>query len=204
MINEKVCSICQEIKPLSFFNNHKTTLDGLRYLCKQCEKIARKNYLRTKKGLVSQIYATQRKSSKKRGHQNPSYVNSELYKWMISQVNFEELYLNWIKSDYSKDLRPSVDRLDDYKGYSLSNIRLITWIENNNKGYRDSKNGINNKGSRSVIQLSLDNEILGDFYSMTIAGKTLSVSLGNINSCCNNKRKTAGGFKWKYKYPNKN
>jgi hypothetical protein len=47
--------------------------------------------------------------------------------------NFYELYNNWIDSGYKKSDKPSVDRIDDYKGYSFDNIQLMTWKENNKK-----------------------------------------------------------------------
>jgi len=39
----------------------------------------------------------------------------------------------WIENDCIKDLVPSVNRLDDYINYSLDNIELVTWKENNDK-----------------------------------------------------------------------
>lgn len=43
-ISEKFCKVCEETKPVSEFNKHKNTKDGLRYFCKLCQSKARKAY----------------------------------------------------------------------------------------------------------------------------------------------------------------
>ena len=96
-------------------------------------KIKDKAYKRTIDGLISRIYYSQKGSSKRREHNPPTYSKEQLHVWMTSQVNFNNLYINWVASGYKKDLVPSVDRLDDYKGYSFDNIQLMTWRENLDK-----------------------------------------------------------------------
>jgi len=55
---------------------------------------------------------------------------------VYKQPNFEELYNNWVKHGYDKWYKPSVDRLNDDKGYSFSNIQLVTWKENSDKQHK--------------------------------------------------------------------
>lgn len=90
----------------------------------------KKVYRVTINGLVATIYDHQKLHSKEREHQPPTYSRKELHVWMIAQSNFEELYSNWIASDCETNLRPSVDRLINSKGYSFDNIQLMTWKEN--------------------------------------------------------------------------
>ena len=89
-----------------------------------------KEYRRTKHGLVVKIYGDQLSSSRKRGHDKPKYNLKQLKKWIFNQENFDKLYNDWVASNYNKELTPSCDRLDNYKGYSLYNIRLVTWRDN--------------------------------------------------------------------------
>ena len=100
----------------------------------------KKAYKKTIDGLISKIYGQQKQSSKKRGHQPPTYSKELLHRWITAHVIFQELYDNWIASNYEKDLVPSVDRLDDSKGYSFDNIQLMTWKENNAKYKNRNKN----------------------------------------------------------------
>lgn len=52
--------------------------------------------------------------------------------------------------------------------------------------------------SKWVIKLSLDNEILHFYPSMSEAERETGVNYKCIGYCCNGKQKTAGGFKWVY------
>ena len=42
--SSKVCTKCNQIKPLREYNKDKSKTDGLRYSCKQCQSIAKKQY----------------------------------------------------------------------------------------------------------------------------------------------------------------
>ncbi len=54
-----------------------------------------------------------------------------------------------------------------------------------------------------VIQLDINNNILNIFNSCIEAGQYLGTNSKSINLCCNNHRKTAHGFIWKYEKINK-
>ena len=147
---------------------------------------------------MTRIYANQKVRSKSRSHSLPSYSKKQLHAWVINQHNFNELYNNWIMSGYDKYKTPSVDRKDDYKSYTLDNIRLITWKENDVKGSKDRTNGINNKLSKAVSQYGLNGNFIEEYYSMNKAGRETGVNQGGISNVCNNIEKTAGEFIWKY------
>jgi hypothetical protein len=55
------------------------------------------------------------------------------------------------------------------------------------------------KPKKPVIQYSLDNEIIKIWDSASEAGLFLNKQSSSISSCCSGKRKTAYGYKWKYK-----
>ena len=114
----------------------------------------------------------------------PSYSNVELREWILRQPNFDLLYNDWVKSGYKKELRPSVDRLDDYQGYFFGNIRLC---------------GKNNKKSRSVYQIDLDGNIVKEFYSAKQAERDGIAGHQNISAACHGRLKKTGGFIWMYK-----
>lgn len=71
------------------------------------------------------------------------------------------------------------------------------------RGYwapEESIRRIAEKHSKPVLQLDLDGNIIAEFPSATIADKTFSNGKGHhIGSVCNGDRKTAYGFKWRYK-----
>ena len=43
------------------------------------------------------------------------------------------------------------------------------------------------------------NKIIAEFPSINEVERQLGINQSNISMCCNGKRNTAGGFKWKYK-----
>lgn len=53
------------------------------------------------------------------------------------------------------------------------------------------------KKSKPVIQL-LGDTTINIYYGISEAGKQTGINISDISECCRNKRKTAGGYKWKY------
>lgn len=133
----------------------------------------------------------------------PNYTKLELLDWVKSNPNFNELFNKWALAGYTKDEKPSIDRLDDYKPYTLDNIQLMTWRENNTKGHADRMNGNNRKQLRGVIKYSLNDVKLEEYYSIRYAARVTGADQSCITRCCKGKQKTAGGYKWKYKETNK-
>ena len=193
----KKCSLCKKVKPASEFGKRGAMTDGLKSRCNQCLSDKSITEMRTRKGLVTKIYCKQRTSSKVRNHPEPEYSLEELRIWIFGRENFNSLYFNWCQSGYDKKLTPSVDRLDDYLPYTLDNIRLVTWHENDKKGTSDIINGVNNKQSKSVIQLTRDGGFINQYYSLSNAYRETGISIGNISECCSGSRNHAGGFVWK-------
>jgi len=52
---------------------------------------------------------------------------------------------------------------------------------------------------KPVLQYTKDGALLKIWDSLTDVGSYMQVSIGNISSCCNGNRKSAYGYKWKYK-----
>ncbi len=194
--NTKICNSCGENKILSEFYKHKKNKDGLRYSCKECGKKQTTIYQRTEKGLIYKIYEKQISNSKERGHNPPNYTKEELYKWVLSQNNFKKLYSDWVDSNYFTNLAPSVDRLDDYKPYTLNNIRLVAWEDNLKKAHNDRLLGINNKNSKKVYQYDLEDNFIKEYFSVAEAFRQTNIR--HISDACNGIYKTTGGFKWSY------
>jgi hypothetical protein len=163
---------------------------------------AHTKYHRTKKGLLTLIYTSQKGNSKRRGHKEPEYTKDELRDWLFSQSLFQELFNNWVNSGYKKELKPSVDRIDDNIHYRLDNIRLTTWEDNDNKQNNKRKKGeVDNKvfSPKVVCQYDKENKFIKEYSSLTEAYEQTQIQRQDIGSVCLGKRKTAGGFIWKYK-----
>lgn len=182
----KICKCCGRELPLEAFAKQKLGKLGHTSKCKECKTNL---YIRTKKGLIRSIYNQEKDKSKKRKYPLPTYSLEELEQWFWSQPNAETLYNNWVNSGYKQDLRPSIDRLDDYKSYTLDNIQLITYRENIDKYYKDLFIGKNNKICLAVDQYTLDGKFIKTYPSARIAARELGIkSSSNINNAAHNRK----------------
>lgn len=94
--------------------------------------------------------------------------------------------------------KPCVNHKDECKlNNSVENLEWVTVAENNSYGTRTLRSSLTQ--GKTVYQYNLQNELISVYSSVSRAAKHLNVSAGNINSCCNNKAKTAYGFRWSYK-----
>lgn len=199
-MGKKVCSKCGEVKEFSEFRKDNKMVLGRRSQCKSCEKIGLIKYNRSKKGLINRIYNSQKNNSIYRGYSVPAYTLCELKKWCLSQDVFHELYYKWVDSKYNKELRPSIDRKNDYKSYTFSNIQIITWRENYIKYCNDAINGINTKRCKGVKKYDLSGNFIEEYYSISEAARQNNMDNKHISSVCKGvkSRGSANGFIWRY------
>ena len=181
----KKCTKCWIEKELIDFGYSKKAKNWLKSECRKCGNKYSREYVKTKRWLITGIYRCQRASSRDRWHTVPKYTNLELQEWIFKQENFEELYDNWVESWYKKSLVPSVDRLDDYKWYSFDNIQLTTWDKNRKRIYQDMKNWINNKQSKAVVWIHKETWEKVEFHSIREASRQIWILMCNISQCCN-------------------
>lgn len=159
-----------------------------------------KRYHKTFRGRVNQILGSQRHGSKLRGHIPPNYSVQELEDWMVSK-GYVALYDQWMLSDFSKEMMPSTDRLDDSKGYSFNNMRLVTWQENRDKAYADRKANILITSQHvRVNQYSKSGEFIQTFDSIESAARAVGGDSANILKVCQGKPSylTSKGFRWEF------
>lgn len=197
-IEMKECNKCHKLKEETEFYRAKSNKPRRTLTCKDCVNSAFKLWAKTPKGLVSSMMRAQRSSSKKRGHLPPSYSFDELMAWLTSHPKFDEYYKAWEDSGYLKQLRPSIDRLDDYKGYSFDNIQLLSWEENLNKSHKDRRQGNNNKRNESIIQRKMDGKAVAVYYSIQSAARATNVHATHICKCCKGLLEHTDNFKWEY------
>lgn len=191
----KTCNTCLHSLPATAFNKAKANTGGLMHLCKECELAYRRSY----KGKLIKIYSSQRSNSKARKHPEPNYTFKEFQSW-AEQHGYAQLHADWVAKEFDKRSSPSADRLNDYLPYTLDNLRLITWGENDDKAHTCFKNGDLFNKQTPVRQLTKTGEFVASFVSQLAAERATGVSQGNIGIVCRNtgRRKSAGGFKWEF------
>lgn len=194
-MQKKKCSKCKKLKVLSNFNKNNASKSGLQEHCKLCIK---KNS-QTKEGLITSIYSTQKRNSRTRNHPLPTYDKNTLKEWLLKHPLFDKLFNNWKNSGYATMLRPSVDRKKDDLPYTLGNVQLMTWGNNQYKAYADRRSGKTITNHKSVIQYTEDGVFVAEFASARQAGRMTKMKHQKISLTCRGLYKTAGGFRWKFK-----
>ena len=198
-MESKECTKCFVVQSLSCYYKEKANPSGYQNLCKTCNIELSLAYKRTKVGMLTILYNNQVTSVTKGRVSEITYSKQEFIDWCMSQKEFHVLYDNWKRLDYQKAYRPSGDRKDDYLGYTLSNLQLVTWKFNEAKGSSDRKNGINNKVSKAVLQYGIDGVFIKEYHSGREAARNNIATSAGISQCCKGLTKQSGGYIWKYK-----
>ncbi len=180
----KICTRCKKKKKLKEYGKNKRASDGLHYQCKICRYEVTTEYKKTKKGLITVIYNNQCSHSKTRGHNPPTYSKKELQEWLYCQEQFHILYDNWKILDYQKDYVPSIDRLKDDIGYTMSNIQLLSWSENNKKALDQYRDKSNEDSLRPVLMLDERGLLKKRFRTILEASEITGVSTPTIRRWC--------------------
>ena len=145
----KKCITCRAEKELEEFYKHPFTSDGRLGKCKDCCKRYQstrdtraydlnryRNNVKRHLSVKYSMIKTRCSGSK----QSPSYAGREFLtreewdKWCEqSYSTFISLYENWRASGFQKRLAPSIDRVDNNKGYIVGNLQWLTQSANTSK-----------------------------------------------------------------------
>lgn len=152
--------------------------------------------------IAGEMFYKHTERSKIHSYKKVSYTKKELTEWVLKQPDVTKLFDNWIKSGHKKDLRPSIDRVEAKTGYHLSNIQLMTWEENNQKGRAENRI-LQNK---AVLQFTKDGEFIKEWESAIEASRAIAPKIknhnkSNIYNVLNNHKhyNTFHGYKFEYK-----
>lgn len=122
----KTCSTCKQDKPLTEFSKHRKQADGFNYQCKKCVKISQ-----YKKRGINLAY---HKSRAKRRGLEFNITNEDLFLPTHCPIlNIELDYFNETPTNNS----PSVDRIDNSKGYIKGNVIVMSRLANAMKSNAD-------------------------------------------------------------------
>lgn len=153
-----------------------------------------KRYRRSPKGILTRSYITQKWNSRKRKWKLPTYSLKELHSRFLKDKKFIKIYNYWFKNGRKSKDRPSIDRIDVNRGYTMKNIQVMTWEDN----YKKSLKERTYPHRHEVYMYSIRGKKLKKFYSITEAAKTMGVGMGNISTVCKGNRPTCGGYVWKF------
>ena len=137
-----------------------------------------------------------------------SFDRWELEQWIL-EYNYDifiKLFKNWKDNNFITDLVPSIDRIDCMKPYSFDNMQLLTWKQNTEKynNVERNKYKLNDcehmvcKTQKKVKQLDMNGNFIREFVSISEAARQTNLTASCICECCQGKRKSTKGYRWKY------
>ena len=231
----KTCSDCKEAKRVSEFYKNKTKT-GFYYssICKKCaiirvekyrktapkevkekisarRKIYRENKKQEKETWFKKIYAAMKKRNRNKFGLELCFSLEEFQNWVSQnyQEEFHKMFSDYVKSGFDKAICPSIDRIDDYKGYSFDNMQLLTWEENNKKGRECQKNKkscaevATKYCSKTVIQFDTNMNFIREYKSAHEVERETGFRANLIARACRRNRDgfrcVSKGYIWFYK-----
>lgn len=194
----KFCKKCQHEKDDSEFYASSRTR------CKECVKSdVKKNLMKvgsaydfSEKGVIRVMYKTQKRHNKLRGHGEMIYTKEQFSSWLYSN-GFKKLFDEWVCSGHSNELKPSADRINDFKGYSFDNLMLVTWKDNMIHHAENITNVVGTGGLRckKVGKFNHSGSLICEYVSYWSAVRDIGYA---IEYQIKKGVKCRNGFYWKY------
>ena len=143
------CTDCKKLKDSSEFMLRPKTIRGFNFNCRKCsnkkqrerraknsDKVTKK-YEKTLKGKLMRTYRNMSSRVKgilkKKSHLYeglPIVDRESFYEWSLNNEDYIRIFKNWEDSGYELKESPSIDRKDANKGYTLDNMRWVTFSFN--------------------------------------------------------------------------
>lgn len=163
--------------------------------CRSCSRIrnVRKNSLTFLKNTYSYIKnrcKNKYKATTSKYYYGKEYCSKEEFlNKFKNNKQFLDLFRRWQDSNFEYKEIPSINRLDNNKGYLPDNLEFIT----------HSKNAGIDKEKLPILMYDMDGNFIREYESKWRAHLELGIPNGNLVKCCYGERKSAGGYIWKFK-----
>ena len=144
--------------------------------------------------ILSHIYSNQVYNQRRLGRQAPAYSRSQLISRYLDDKRFLRLVNEWIKSGCMTHKKPTVDRIDCRESYTMRNIHILTWEENQFKHLLEAKYFHPNCKSVAAYKGGV---FIKAYRTRGEASRVLGLNQSGICSAVIGRQKTCGGFEWR-------
>jgi hypothetical protein len=152
-----------------------------------------RNYRLTKKGIVRNIFCHIKERCAKYNREL-GFTSDQLLAWCINQEVFHKIYWDYLDAGFDKNLKPSIDRLDVFRGYTFDNIQITTYKDNRDKG--DKEKLI--LWGRPIIKLDMNGVEIERYSSIKQAVDKTGLRQSLISAVISGKRNHTGNYKFIY------
>ena len=150
-------------------------------------------------GDMGTVYSTLKRKplvqSDIKGYKKVTLINESGAKDILVHILVANAFIKKI------DGKNYVDHIDGNRANNkASNLRWCTFQENCTfpLAIENKVNSAIKRQGKPVIQFDLDGKEIARYRGQNEAGRLTGISGANISQVCNHKRKTAGGFIWRY------
>jgi hypothetical protein len=109
--------------------------------------------------------------------------------YFLTDENFIRIYSAWPDTGYAFGDAPTVDRIDNERGYSMDNIQFLT--------HRD--NTLKDMVRKPILMFDKQGNFIKEYTCKWRASLELGIPNGNICKAVYGIRKSAGGYKFQFK-----
>jgi hypothetical protein len=149
-------------------------------------------YRKTPKGVITDMYNHHKYRNRKNGFGEVGYTLKWLQEKYLTDKLFLRLFDEWVKSGYEKAKKPTIDRINNKKGYEKDNIHLLSWSENR------FKQNMERRCRKGRVLQKLNGVLINIWKSQRDIVKTLGLGQAMLSMALTGKYKTAYGFEWEY------
>lgn len=154
-----------------------------------------KKYRRSPKGVLTNMYNNQKVRNIKKGFGEIGYSLEWFHREFLENNKFIRLFNEWVESNYSKAKKPTIDRINNKKGYTKDNIHLLTWADNR------FKQSMERRSRKGRVYQMLNGKVINIWKSQREAYIKLNLQQSMLSLALTGKCKTAYGYEWKYENP---
>lgn len=154
------------------------------------EKYCHKNRLKNINYLITTMYHHLKNRAKIKSFYYPS--KEEFKNFAINNKQLRNIHTKWIGQGKRYGDMPSVDRIDNNKGYYLNNIQFITHSDNVSKGNKETKTGKTHKPSNFKKVILKKGKTVKIFNSGKEACDFLNIDRTRVSNAIKKQHKLCG------------